>query len=200
MPCPPGAIPRLSALAKSVSIVLMIDNVSQIQAIEAFVGEAHEKFGIFVKLDMEVAGSRRAGLPVQSVGLMKLIDTIRSSRSVHLHGFYAHAGHSYQARDSRSAAKVFEDELRVTIAAAEMLTSEERKTSPLILAVGATPTVNAAYPVNLNMFDIPSDCTVELHAGMCRNTHVHKCKTNHLRRLLCGQRSSATLDGRDYQE
>lgn len=122
---------------------------------------------------MEVLGSRRAGLRVQSVGLIKLIDTIRSSRSVYLHGFYAHAGHSYQVQDTMSAAKIFEDELRVTIAAADMLTNKERKTTPLMLAVGATPTVNAADPVNLNMFDIPSDCSIELHAGTCRIAYMH---------------------------
>lgn len=119
---------------------------------------------------------------------------------VYLHGFYAHAGHSYQVRDTMSAAKIFEDELRVTIAAAHMLTAEERKTTPLMLAVGATPTVNAAYPVNLNMFDIPSNCAIELHAGMFCAIHPHTCVTCHLCRLLCSQRSPATLDGRHYQE
>lgn len=169
MPCPPGALARLTELAKIVDILLMVDNERQIEAAQRFMagrGAASKRIGVFVKIDLNVPDGRRAGLPLGASHLKRLVENIRTSDALYLHGIYAHAGHSYRARDRGTANDGFEAELRATMAAALLLSDEERAKTPLVLSIGATPTANAVDAASpASSFTVPSNCTIELHAG-----------------------------------
>lgn len=110
---------------------------------------------------------RRAGLTHTSQELHGLIDTIIPSPAVTIHGFYAHAGHSYAATSHDEAASNLDNEIYSVNSAAAHAISKYTSlgiTKPhFILSVGATPTAHAAS-VDTKL-PSPLNGTLELHAG-----------------------------------
>lgn len=158
LPVSSGVIPMLSEYRKSVKILLMIDHDKQIDLLEEFAkktADAQAPWDIFIKLDV---GSKRAGVPLSSERLQKLIQRAKQSSVVSLYGFYCHAGHSYGCKTQEEAAGVLADEVNGVISAAKLIVGEQK----LTLSVGATPT---AHVVGTLQTAIPSNVTLELHAG-----------------------------------
>lgn len=159
LPPASSAIPFLSELRKSVKILLMIDHEKQISLLEDFAKKSPEAstapWDIYIKLDV---GTKRAGVPLSSDRLQKLIQRVNGSDSVSLYGFYCHAGHSYGCRTQEEAEGVLTDEINGVLSAAKLIVGEQKIT----LSVGATPT---AHVVGTLKTAIPSNVTLELHAG-----------------------------------
>lgn len=129
----------------------------------------------------------RAGLPVESEAMSNLIKAALTSPHLRLFGVYAHAGHSYSARTTGSAAEFLALEVSSTNNSAkvvERIASElhidrasKMGASPednkLVLAVGATPTAHAAqtdaaWPSVRTKHGVTTEQLVgpvELHAG-----------------------------------
>ncbi|KAF9878818.1 hypothetical protein CkaCkLH20_03718 [Colletotrichum karsti] len=159
LPLRPSAIPFLSEFRKSVKILVMIDHEKQLSFLEDFANKNPEAssapWDVFIKLDV---GSKRAGVPLSSDRLQKLVQRVNESSTVSLYGFYCHAGHSYGCRTQEEAEKVLADEINSVLTAAKLIVGEQK----LTLSVGATPT---AHVVGTLKTAIPSNVTLELHAG-----------------------------------
>jgi D-serine deaminase-like pyridoxal phosphate-dependent protein len=158
LPCPPGALPQLSELRQQTKIQLMVDHESQIDSIEQFEAKSAQPtaWEIFIKVDM---GSHRAGVETTSPRLKALIKRAEKSVAVNIYGFYCHAGHSYGCRTVESAATILNQEVKAACEAASMREAD----TPVVLSVGATPTVHV-----ISMLDKSNGAhhKIELHGGM----------------------------------
>ncbi|KAI9739329.1 MAG: hypothetical protein M1834_007542 [Cirrosporium novae-zelandiae] len=167
IPVPPHALPQLAKLSQQISpkakILLMVDNPSQITALESFAKQQTETrpWSAFIKVDM---GSHRAGLEPGSPALKELIQQVEKSDVVEIYGFYCHAGHSYGSRSVEAAAEFLHQEVSAAVEAAELLLQlrgNEKKTD-IVLSAGATPT---AHVVRKLQKTLPPGCRMELHGG-----------------------------------
>lgn len=135
----------------------MVDHESHIDSIEQYQSHSAKSapWDIFIKINM---GSNRAGVELSAPRLKSLIKRAESSREVNIYGFYCHAGHSYGARTAEAAAKILNDEVRSALEAASMRKSQD----PVVLSVGATPTVHV-----ISMLDksLRTQHKIELHGG-----------------------------------
>ncbi|KAG9083770.1 hypothetical protein FS749_005749 [Ceratobasidium sp. UAMH 11750] len=175
LPVSPAKIADLHALRTTLAthgavLRLMVDHPYQIRALEAFDRQHPSdnptlaKWSIFVKIDV---GTKRAGLAPASGDLHGLVDTLVPSPTVSVHGFYAHAGHSYASTSQAQAEANLQNEISsVNAAAAHALSKYNAHNIPVpkfVLSVGATPTAHAAS--GKIEFPTPLNGTVELHAG-----------------------------------
>ncbi|EXF79262.1 alanine racemase domain-containing protein [Colletotrichum fioriniae PJ7] len=159
LPPPASTIPLLEDLRKSTNVQLMIDHEKQLTIVETFAAKNTEStikpWDIYIKLDV---GSKRAGLPLGSDRLTKLIQRVNGSSAVTLKGFYCHAGHSYGCRTPQEVEDLLTVEINSVLSAAKLVTGDRK----LTLSVGATPT---AHVVGTLKAAIPENVTLELHAG-----------------------------------
>ncbi|CEL55811.1 D-serine dehydratase OS=Schizosaccharomyces pombe (strain 972 / ATCC 24843) GN=SPAC1039,06 PE=3 SV=1 [Rhizoctonia solani AG-1 IB] len=111
---------------------------------------------------------RRAGVAPLSTELNGLIDTCISSASVNIHGFYAHAGHSYASTSQDQAASNLHAELEAVNSAARhaipKYKSHGLSEPAFVLSVGATPTAHATSGDHIQI-PTPLNGAIELHAG-----------------------------------
>ncbi|KAK7442431.1 alanine racemase domain-containing protein [Colletotrichum acutatum] len=160
LPPPASTIPLLEDLRKSTNVQLMIDHEKQLTIVETFAAKNTKStikpWDIYIKLDV---GSKRAGLPLGSDRLTKLIQRVNGSSAVTLKGFYCHAGHSYGCRTPQEVEDLLTVEINNVLSAAKLVTGDRK----LTLSVGATPT---AHVVGTLKAAIPENVTLELHAGM----------------------------------
>jgi len=130
LPVSPAKIADLhilrTALAMHGAVLrLMVDHPYQVRALEAFDRQhpsnnpSLTKWSVFVKIDV---GTKRAGITPSSEELHGLVDTLVASSTVSVHGFYAHAGHSYAATSQEEAVSNLQTEISsVNTAAAHAL-------------------------------------------------------------------------------
>ncbi|CAE7199336.1 unnamed protein product [Rhizoctonia solani] len=176
LPVSPAKIADLHTLRTTLStygavLRLMVDHPYQVRALEAFDREHPttnpmlSQWSIFIKLDV---GTRRAGVSPVSQELDGLLDTCIASPSISIHGFYAHAGHSYASTSQEQAASNLHSELSaVNTAAGHAIPRYHAKGLPepaFVLSVGATPTAHAASGEHIRI-PTPLNGTIELHAG-----------------------------------
>ena len=142
-----SAVPRLAKFTANLgprSLGLMVDDPSQLQAVEAITRTpgAHPPL-VFIKID---GGYRRAGVIPNSSRCSELIEAVLASEKAGgciLHGLYIHAGYSYGHREDWAALKTLADEFTTLASVAEEVRSKTSPGSghhPLVLSVGATPT------------------------------------------------------------
>ncbi|KAK1622508.1 alanine racemase domain-containing protein [Colletotrichum phormii] len=159
LPPPASIIPLLEDLRKSINVQLMIDHEKQLTLLENFASKNTKNttrpWDIYIKLDV---GSKRAGLPLGSERLQKLIQRVNGSSVVTLKGFYCHAGHSYGCRTPQEVEDLLTIEINSVLSAAKLVTGDQK----LTLSVGATPT---AHVVGTLKAAIPENVALELHAG-----------------------------------
>ncbi|PWN50903.1 hypothetical protein IE53DRAFT_386767 [Violaceomyces palustris] len=165
---------------------LIVDHPKQVEQLDLFLNskfstsEIEDGFSVFVKVE---TGSRRAGVVPDSPNLEKLLRVILASRHVSLHGFYAHAGHSYDSRGMEESQDFLSKELSSGLEALEVSkrvmqedasrSSPVRKldSDPLVLSVGSTPTAHAASQIPSDQLlerlgkEIKAKAKLELHAG-----------------------------------
>lgn len=156
MPIGKSVLPRLIKLSEALKVDLLLDHPAQIQHLE----ETGKVWEVFIKIDV---GARRAGLPANSTELRNLVEEVEASTAVNLKGFYCHANHSYACCTVEGARSMLQDEVEGVLQGASIL----RSTRPLIISIGATPT---AHVIESLRADLPSNITLELHAGKLRCT------------------------------
>ncbi|KAH3901618.1 related to D-serine dehydratase [Saccharomycodes ludwigii] len=149
---------------------IFIDHVNQLEKLIEYASSAADgidsKFSVFIKIDV---GTHRAGIPPDSSSYHEILNklyTEKCSKYIDLYGFYAHAGHSYHVDTLAKAHSVLIDEIEQVIKAAENVKNNNK---PLVLSVGATPTINSLYKddsiVKLLTKIKELDCVLELHCG-----------------------------------
>ncbi|KAF2135271.1 uncharacterized protein K452DRAFT_35730 [Aplosporella prunicola CBS 121167] len=162
VPIRPSALPALQEISKTIKTLLMVDNITQIDAVEAFsaANSVAHPWHIFIKVDIG-AEDRRAGITPTSPRLADLIARAIASPAITIDGFYAHAGHSYDARSVAAAAEVLHAECDAAVSAAAQLPASMSDT-PITISFGATPT---AHVVGQLKQKLPPHLRLELHAG-----------------------------------
>ncbi|CAG7851539.1 D-serine dehydratase; AltName: Full=D-serine deaminase; Short=DSD [Serendipita indica DSM 11827] len=179
LPVAPSKLADLAKLEHAMQTVnpnaclrLMIDNIYQVRALESY-GE--KVWSTFVKVDH---GGHRAGLPVGSDALRELVTTMIESPSVHIHGFYCHAGDSYASTTLHQASSFLTVEMHAVDAAATMALSilearpeinSSKYKKPFVLSVGSTPTAHTTHlvssPADALAQEFTSGGVLEIHAG-----------------------------------
>lgn len=235
MPFPIKSFETISSIRKEMAdhgavLRLMIDHPDQIQGLENCLksaGRESEVWSIFLKLDVGtqyVSSSQslnsaniqaqfsRAGLPVQSSSMEDLITKALRSPNVHVFGTYAHAGHSYAAKDPQSAAEYLATEVssvnevaKTVYKVAQTLSIDSQKTlgdnGRLTLSVGATPTAHAAQTqdewhqvrTKAGILDSQLVGSVELHAGNYCLLDMQQLATGCISLEACAMTVGATI-------
>lgn len=139
------------------TVRLMIDNADQIKVLE----EASNKcWSIFVKINM---GTDRAGIHVRDGKLVDIINKIIKSKTLKLHGFYCHAGHSYSSKSEQEALNFLYQEIAAANEAAIIAKSIDSSLD-LTISVGSTPTSHSSNLIDVSKLQKLS-AHLELHAG-----------------------------------
>jgi D-serine deaminase-like pyridoxal phosphate-dependent protein len=145
-----GDLAAVSAGLGPDGLSVLVDHPLQIGCVRALGAEAGQKPLVFLKVDM---GYHRAGVLPDSALCHEAIDGLLQAQregALVFHGLYCHAGHSYETRADWKALGLLHDEF----ASLGAVAAEVRRRSPdpdpdpdpdhpLVLSVGATPTVSA---------------------------------------------------------
>ena len=113
-----------------------------------------------------------------SDALRELVTAMIESRSVHIHGFYCHAGDSCASTTLHQASSFLTVEMHAVDAAATMALSllesrpdikSSKYKSPFVLSVGSTPTAHTTHlvssPADALAQEFTSGGVLEIHAG-----------------------------------
>ncbi|KAG9235418.1 putative serine dehydratase domain-containing protein [Amylocarpus encephaloides] len=189
-PVAPGAIERLSLLAKQLGaggLCLMVDHHSQLDSVVAIHKSSSIPPNVFLKINVG-DGHHRAGVVPQSETCSQMITSLLSlekADTAHLFGLYSHAGHSYSASNQATALDFLRQEFEALRATAKLVHSTSPSKS-LVLSVGATPTSTSIRNLLVSSsFSADSDegkaiaalkstiaairkknCDIEIHAGV----------------------------------
>ncbi|EJD38153.1 hypothetical protein AURDEDRAFT_116588 [Auricularia subglabra TFB-10046 SS5] len=168
-------IPDLAELSDEIrpfnaELRLMVDNIAQIRALEAFdaANPRVARWSVFVKVD---AGLKRAGIVPSTPAMTEFLTAVLASPSISVYGFYCHSGNAYASKNTAEAQKYLSSELQaVNDAAAEALQllakTPNAHQSPFILSVGSTPSTHAAgFDEVRESLKRVLNGTIELHAG-----------------------------------
>ena len=152
MPLPLSKLPELRELASQARIVLLVDHEAHLDALE----NDDLMWDIFVKIDV---GTHRAGLPLGSPRLERIISRAAASKAVSLIGLYTHAGESYGCQTPESARDVLQREVDSILKTAQLLPEGFEFT----LSVGSTPAAHVVRAI-AELARRPR-LTLEFHAG-----------------------------------
>ena len=132
-PVNPCEIKKINHLARTIDLHLLLESEDSVHFLNRHLLTPVK---IWIKID---SGYHRTGLlwdDFSSIGT--LCETIRQNEKLSLQGFLTHAGHSYQARSSTQARKIYHESVERMNAARQRV----RQTIPnlsLELSVGDTP-------------------------------------------------------------
>ncbi|VDB99581.1 unnamed protein product [Peniophora sp. CBMAI 1063] len=198
LPMAINKIADLSALWEAISthgaiVRLMIDNLAQVEALEAFESARlnKRKWSVFIKCD---GGQSRAGVIPGSRDFESLVKGVLASPATEIFGFYAHAGNAYASTSSDEAAQFLSSEVETVNKAAELaknlLTDEQ---PPFVLSVGSTPTAHAASAETRHRLRELLHGTLELHAGNYPMLDLQQLSTHLIQREQIAQKLLATV-------
>ena len=139
----------MSAYLGPAALSLMIDHPEQLPSVEAIRAKSGIPPLVYMKVDM---GYKRAGVIPSTAECETLIDGIIAAAdagSCLFHGIYAHAGHSYQAREDWKALDYLAAEFKALEAVSSAI-RKRRPSDPLVLSVGATPTATSLQHPSLD--------------------------------------------------
>ncbi|KAI1433863.1 putative serine dehydratase domain-containing protein [Xylaria sp. CBS 124048] len=142
-PLYPSSIDRLASMSAQLGaggLTVMIDHEDQIKLLTSLASKSGHAPLVFLKVNV---GSNRAGVPPNTPTTTSLVRALLLSETVGacvLWGVYSHAGHSYGSRKDWEAMDVLGVEFAGVYEVARAIKAE-RPTHPLMLSVGATPTV-----------------------------------------------------------
>ena len=160
MPLPLSKLPELRELGSQARIVLLVDHEAHLDALE----NDELVWDIFVKIDV---GTHRAGLPLGSPRLERILSRATASKAVSLIGLYTHAGESYGCQTPESARDVLQREVNSILQTAELLPEDFEFT----LSVGSTPAAHVVRAI-AELARRPK-LTLEFHAGKLRYPSTH---------------------------
>ena len=182
VPIAPSQVERLARVGKALgqgSISVMADHVGQLPSMRRFKDLAGFPVHVFIKVD---SGSHRAGLSPTSDSLARLVKSLsecEDAGDLLVNGLYSHAGHSYYGNSPEDAMAMLKHEISACEDAAKHASVDGFRKKPLVVSVGASPTVMSAQ----NLQDSHSDAgasralanaikldkesfELELHAGV----------------------------------
>ncbi|KAI2640919.1 putative serine dehydratase domain-containing protein [Xylaria nigripes] len=142
-PLYPSSIDRLASISAQLGpggLTVMVDHVDQVKYLTSLASKASTPPLVFLKVNI---GSNRAGVPPNTPACAALITELLLSQTVGssvFWGVYSHAGHSYGSRTDWEAMNVLGAEFSSLYEVARAVQAE-RPGHPLVLSVGATPTV-----------------------------------------------------------
>ena len=90
--------------------------------------------------------------------LQNLVRLAETSPAVSVYGFYCHAGHSYQSRNSEEASAALQSEIDGVVTASSLLPADRE----VVVSVGSTPTAHVVQSLKTTL---SSNVKLELHAG-----------------------------------
>ena len=186
IPLPPSAIERLARVAKQLgegSLVVMIDHLDQLPALDQFRSLAGFAVEVFVKVD---TGYHRAGVPPDTtdlIGLMNKVRYLEDSGQLVLKGLYSHAGDSYGGSSATDAMDRLADEIEQSVLAAK---NSSKNVGKLTLSVGATPTAlslqnlkhAASNRLSKAIASAKESFDLELHAGVYPLLDIQQVSTH----------------------
>lgn len=199
IPLPPSQASRLAHLGRQLGkarISVMVDHVSQLDAVIRLGKEVGYSPGVFLKID---TGYHRAGLPSDGLhkgGLVNRIAELHDSNLLVFHGMYSHSSLSYNDSTPEAALGHLESEIKGCEDALEQVSQlfvqSDEKAAALTISVGATPQIAAAYHLcsresgSLNAVKtlqatlerIGKKCILEFHAGVYSILDMQQLTTN----------------------
>ncbi|KAI0966429.1 putative serine dehydratase domain-containing protein [Xylaria arbuscula] len=151
-PLYPSSIDRLATLSAQLGpqgLSVMIDHTEQIKLLTLLASKSGNPPLVFLKINI---GGNRAGVPGNSPACASLISELLLSEAVGASvfwGLYTHAGHSYASRADWAAMGILGAELAalhdVVARNAALHHGRDDQQRPLVLSVGATPTVTTLH-------------------------------------------------------
>ncbi|KAF5314150.1 hypothetical protein D9611_006780 [Ephemerocybe angulata] len=176
MPIAKNKIAPLTALWKEMEpyqgvVRLLLDHPQQVRFLEEAQtsGGPQKRWSAFVKIN---GGQNRAGVAPGSPELEELLSAVLESKSISLHGFYAHAGNSYASTSLSEAKSYLSSEVQMVNDAASFALQKYSKaleggehTRPFVLSVGSTPTAHASGSEARELLKQVLHGDLELHAG-----------------------------------
>lgn len=132
----------ISAQLGSNGLTVMVDHADQLKHLTSLASKSGNPPLVFLKINV---GSDRAGVVPGSPDCLRLIDQLLVSEAVGsciFMGVYTHASQSYEAREDWEALKFLGLEFSSLQSVARDV-RKERPNHPLVLSVGATPTVTS---------------------------------------------------------
>ncbi|KAK5196299.1 hypothetical protein LTR47_004493 [Exophiala xenobiotica] len=181
VPLGPSQVRRLASIARALgegSITAMIDHPQQLESLKEFKDLAGFPACIFIKTD---CGYHRAGLGPSSAEMQELVEQVsraEQEESLLLLGFYSHNSLSYGGSSPDDAMDALKQEIEVCREASQHFKRDRQ--SPLLVSVGATPTVlslqnvlpskssssNSANALINSLELTKSNLELEVHAGV----------------------------------
>ncbi|KAI0521526.1 putative serine dehydratase domain-containing protein [Xylaria bambusicola] len=146
-PIYPSSVDRLAAISSQLGpqgLTVMVDHADQIKLLTLLASKAGNPPLVFLKINI---GSNRAGVPPDSPACVALVRELLLSETVGASvfwGLYSHAGHSYASREDWAAMGILGVEFG-TLHDVARAVQKDRPDHPLVLSVGATPTVNSLH-------------------------------------------------------
>ncbi|KAI3333982.1 putative serine dehydratase domain-containing protein [Ustulina deusta] len=146
-PIYPSSVDRLAAISSQLgprSLTVMVDHADQIKLLTLLASKSGNCPLVFLKINM---GSNRAGVAPNSPACLALVRELLLSETVGssiFWGLYSHAGHSYASREDWAAMGILGAEFAALHDVARAV-QKDRPDHPLVLSVGATPTVTTLH-------------------------------------------------------
>lgn len=146
-PIYPSSIDRLAALSAQLgpgAVTVMVDHVDQVKLLTLLASKAGTPPLVFLKVNM---GGNRAGVPPDTPSCAALVRELLLAETVGaavFWGLYSHAGHSYASRRDWEAMGILGAEFAALHDVARAVHAD-RPEQPLVLSVGATPTVTTLH-------------------------------------------------------
>ncbi|MCU0412114.1 MAG: alanine racemase [Bacteroidetes bacterium] len=136
LPFPAVYASRAAALARSITLRLLVDSASAVDALEAEARRSDVRFHVWLKVD---CGYHRAGVDPHDQASVFLAKRIADSPRFVLDGILTHAGHSYNASSSEEIRTIARQERDGMTQFAETLRSNHVDVGSI--SVGSTPTM-----------------------------------------------------------
>ncbi|TGJ85249.1 hypothetical protein E0Z10_g3521 [Xylaria hypoxylon] len=142
-PMYPSSVDRLAVISAQLGprgLTVMVDHVEQVKLLTLLASKSGNCPLVFLKINV---GSNRAGVPPNTPACLALIRELLLSQTVGssiFWGLYSHAGHSYTSRKDWEAMGILGAEF-ATLHDVARAVQKDRPDHPLVLSVGATPTV-----------------------------------------------------------
>lgn len=171
VPVPLSRLEEAVALARRVTLRLLVDSMAAAEALEAAAKQAGLKLHVFLEID---CGYHRSGVTPENPDARAI--AARLSRSPHLvfDGLLTHGGHSYGLKDQAQRLRVAREERDVMAAFAQTLRQEGISvpdvsvgSTPGLTAVDSLDGVTEARPGNYVFFDY-----MQVAAGVCQARDV----------------------------
>lgn len=132
----PDKLPLVSRLQESgASVHILTDNVDVANVIAG----RSEAYSVFIDVD---TGYHRSGVLPESDALLAIARVLHDAPRASVAGVLTHAGHSYDASDAASMARIAEEERAGLVVAAERIRAEGIACP--IVSAGSTPTMRFA--------------------------------------------------------